>query len=191
MTFALILDIIVTFLLAGTIYYVWQLTTQLQRFRQNRTEIDRFIRELSGSIDRANLAVAGMRAAADTTGEELQKRTRTATELSDELQLMIESANNMATRLERAAAAIGTNQTGVIPQPQPHDEIAPAPVTKKSFGTAPSPAPSTPFPSFAIRDPEFDTARGPQQIDKDIFSDDEFESESERELFRALQGRRT
>lgn len=188
MNFALLLDITITFLLVGTIYYVWQLSTQLQRFRDNRAEMDRFIRDLSQSIDRANIAVAGMRAAADTSGETLQKQMRAATELSDELQLMIESANNMATRLERAADTI---------QPVPaSDHAAIPPTSPVPFGSGlqksmPPTEPIPSFPTFSIRDPEFDPTRPKDTAPDNSFSNDEFESESERALFRALQNRRT
>ena len=187
MTFALFLDIIVACLLAGTIFYVWQLSSQLARFRQNRQEMDRFIRELSTAIERANLAIAGMRAAAETSGAELHKRTRSATEISDELQLMIESANNMATRLERAAsaassAAMESSPSSTAPVPKPYAPSGASPAVHDDTSTA--------FPAFAIRDPEFDPERHGDNTDKDSSFEDEFESESERELFRALQGRR-
>ena len=177
MSFALLLDIVIMFLLAGTVYYCWRLSEQLARFRQNRTEMDRLVRDLNAAVDRANKAILGLRETAQTSGEDLHKVMRTATELSDELQLMNEAANALATRLENAAAK---GRADVLPE-----SVA------RAAGGAPA-IERAPAPSVAIRDPEFDgTADDDRDLaranDDDWGSDDQLQSSAERELLRALQ----
>ncbi len=183
MTLALFLDVIIAFLLAGTIYFVWQLSERLQRFRQNRQEIERVVRDLNDAIVRAGQATQGLRQTAEGIGQDLQKSINQATELSDELQLVTEAANNLATRLERASdQGPGRNQAPPSPPSSVRADIGPAQAN------------SSDRPTFAIRDAEYDARRGGTASDDDHAQmwDDDIESKSQAEidLMRALQGQK-
>lgn len=171
MTFALMLDIVITFLLAGTIYFVWKLSEQMARFRNSRADMERVIRDLNIAVDRAQQSIIAMRGSADTSGQELQKIMRSATELSDELQIMTESANALATRLERAAGS----QAGTVAN-EPMRPVS-SPSREEHV-----------FSGFAIRDPEFDGTVEPDHTGADWNgSDDDGRSQAEKDLARAMQ----
>lgn len=172
MTFSLALDLIMTFLLAGTIYFAWKLSEQIARFRNSRGEMERLIRDLNGAVDRAQQSIQGLRMTADTSGQDLHKVMRSATELCDELQIMTESANSLATRLERAVSG-GNNAHFEAPQPRAQNR------------------PETPaaFPGFSIRDPEFDGTVTPDVAPvnwRAADEDDDLQSQAEKDLRRAL-----
>ncbi len=172
MTFSLALDLIMTFLLAGTIYFAWKLSEQIARFRNSRGEMERLIRDLNGAVDRAQQSIQGLRAAADTSGQDLHKVMRSATELCDELQIMTESANSLATRLERSVT--GGTPTHFEPREVPPQKRAETPSA---------------FPGFAIRDPEFDGTVVPDTATpnwRDASDDQDMQSQAEKDLRRAL-----
>lgn len=176
MSFSVLLDLVMVFLLAGTIFYAWRLSEQISRFRNSRAEMDRLVRELNMAVDRAGGAVLALREAAQTSGDDLQKIMRQATELSDELQLMTESANSLAGRLESAAGQRPTNPIG--------EDIATMPTRRLSRSVD-----EESLPRFAIRDPEFDGAVTSDQ-DGWATGSDELSSQAERDLMRAVQQNR-
>ena len=177
MPFSLFVDLVMTFLLAGTIYFVWRLSSQIDRFRNTRADMDRLIRDLNFAIERSQQAIQGMRDAAQTSGEDLQRIMRGATELSDELQIMTESANSLAARLEQASARGGTG--GDV------QKLSTAEPVRRETYTA-----DTSFPGFAIRDPEFDGS-SVRDDDVDWAADDDMRSEAEKELIKAMQNKKT
>lgn len=173
MTFSMLLDMVMVLLLGGTIYFAWTLSDQMARFRNSRADMDRLVRELNMAVERAQSAILGLRETAQSSGEDLHRVMRQATELSDELQLMTESANALAGRLEHFAGRVN----GEAPAPA----RVPAPVR-----TSISPRQdNAPMPSFAIRDPEFDGSVKPDEDAAWEFGDD-LMSEAERDLARAL-----
>ncbi len=172
MTFSLALDALMTILLGCMIYFAWQLTRQLGRFREHRSDMMVLVQQLNGAIASAQASVAELRDNVDIRREGLEKTVRSAMELSDELQLMVEAGNNLASRLERAAGRsdVGSenNRSGAV-------------ISASSQKT--EDASSSPF-SFSIHDREFDEGGvRPSSLSPD---DDLFLSEAERELYRAL-----
>lgn len=180
MSFAMILDIVMTFLLAGTIYFAWRLSDQIYRFRNSRAEMDRLVRDLNMAVDRAQGAILSLRETAQSSGDDLQKLMRQATELSDELQLMTESANSMASRLEGAA---GRGRTA--------DDVPDVAPVRQSPRAVSSVSSDDVFPGFSIRDPEFDGTVNSDELtssnDDEWSGDDDLRSEAEKELARAMQ----
>jgi hypothetical protein len=172
MTFAMLLDIVMVCLLSGTIYFAWRLSEGLARFRNNRADMDRLVRELNMAVERAQGAIISLRETADSSGQDLHRVMRQATELSDELQLMTESANALAGRLEHFATKVNAG-----PAPEP----APARASVTPIRSEPGPS-----PMFAIRDPEFDGSVTPDHASWEL---DDLASEAERDLARALSGR--
>lgn len=167
MNLGLVLDIVMVGLLSGTIYFAWTLSNQMTRFRNARADMDRLVRDLNGAVERAQGAIIALRDTAEDAGDELHRAMRGATELSDELQLMTESANAVAGRLEAAATSRAAPASPVTP-----------------FRMA-EPSEADSLPRFAIRDPEFDGSVAPDDEAAWSFTDD-LPSEAERELARAM-----
>ena len=159
------LDGAVILLLAAVIFFASRLSLYLRDFRAGRKDMDRLIRDLSASVEKADRAMAGLREAARDSGRDLQFMINEAKALTDELQLMSEAGNNMARRLETVAE-------------------------KSGRGGTPATAARRKELSFAIRDPEFDSADNGGDADEYPFEDETtgLQSRAERELFEALQG---
>lgn len=170
-TLPLILDGLILLLLGGTIFFAARLSVHLKTFRSNRTQLEKLVAELADQIAQADRAVAGMREAAREGGRDLQQRINEARALSEELQFMNETGNNLAGRLEKVA-------TGSAARVNPYD------------GDYDAPAEKAPRGGFAIQDREFgmdeDEAAGFVIEDEDDGGN--FGSRAERELFEALQG---
>jgi hypothetical protein len=195
---SLLLDGIILVLLGATIFYAIRLNKSLGEFRTSRVGMDRLLNDLTGQIDRAGQAIQNLRDGAKESGRELQSRINEANALSQELQILMESADNMAERLEqnapRAPRRSGPAPAAAAPQIQP-----PA----QSWEREPAPRRATPMPApagsaaFAIRDPEFDRDEMEEESDDDFFltrneeSEDpaQFTSLAEKDLFDALRRR--
>lgn len=160
---SMILDGAVILLLAAVIFFASRLSLYLRDFRAGRKDMDKLIRELSSSVEKADRAMAGLREAARDSGRDLQSMINEAKALTDELQLMSEAGNNMARRMETVAEKSGRG--------------VPVPAVRKEK-------------SFTIRDPEFDPSAGGDDLDDELFEDETtgLQSRAERELFEALQG---
>jgi hypothetical protein len=159
-----IMDAVIAVLLVAVIFFAAKLSLSLREFRTSRRGMDKLLRNLSESVDRAEHAIAGMREAAREAGRDLQAQINKAAALSDELEIMSEAGNNIARRMAQSA------ERGSARKP------------------APSHAPKD-TPSFLIRDTEFE--RGEDGMN-DGFPEDEdtsgLQSRAEKELFEALRG---
>lgn len=168
-TLPLILDGLILVLLGGTIFFAARLSVHLKTFRSNRTQLEKLVGELAEQIAQADRAVAGMREAAREGGRDLQQRINEARALSEELQFMNETGNNLAGRLEKVA-------TGSTARVNPYDGDYDTAEEKRGF---------------AIQDREYgldddDDAAGFVIDDEDDGAN--LGSRAERELFQALQG---
>lgn len=97
----LILDGLVIALLAATIFIAWKLSDNISAFRKSRKDLDKLVKDLAQNIDKADRAIAGMRNATQDVGKDLQGLVNEARALSEELQLMTTSGDNLAGRLEK------------------------------------------------------------------------------------------
>lgn len=189
-----VFDILVTCLLAATIFFAIKLSRHLDSFRSNRTTMENLIRELSGQITRAQEGISVLDELSANRGDELRSSITKAQSLSDELQLMTQSGNSLAERLESMAVrnrAIidkmdekalglvypGAKSSGQIP-------VAPMTATKtpkyeETLTKAKAEKSSDAF--FTIRDPDFEDG---QDEATDVFS-----SQAERDLAEALKRR--
>jgi hypothetical protein len=98
---SLILDVVILVLLGLTIVYAARLSLQLRRLRDSKSDLDKVVRELVKNIDKAERAVQNLKDEAKSTGADLQRAIGNAVSLADELQLMTESGDRLATRLEK------------------------------------------------------------------------------------------
>lgn len=156
---AIILDILVLVLLASTIFFAGRLSLHLRDFRQNRQNMDRILRELAGHIAKAEQAVHGMRESARESGRDLQSRINEARAMVDELNLMTQSGNNIAKRMEKSV----------------------------DRGRRPRASVADPLPSFMIRDSELEGVRGVGKDMSEDDEEGGLPSRAERELFEALR----
>lgn len=103
----LILDILILAGLGGFIFYALQLSRALNAFRAHRNEFDGIMRNLSEHIDTAQSAVKELKETSKISGDDLHSLIRDAKSLKEELNLINEAGNNLASRLELAAENSG------------------------------------------------------------------------------------
>ncbi len=174
--FSLMLNGVIIVLLGATIVYAGRLSMHIKVFRDSRKDLDRLIKDLGKQIEKADASVAAMKAAARDSGKELQRQIDHGRALSDELQLMTESGNSLARRLEKGAERPKAPSKPAVKPYEP-------PLKEKGM--------DRPAPSFAIRDPEFGRENEDQGLDEVAFhSDGNLHSRAERELYEALRKRR-
>jgi hypothetical protein len=81
-----------------------RLMRQLAGLRQGRLDMERFVREFNGAVMRAENGITALRQAARDSGDDLEKLVEKAGLLRDELQFIVASADQIASRLSRDAA---------------------------------------------------------------------------------------
>lgn len=212
MDFSTTLDLIISVLLIGTIGYAFALNRNLSRVREGRDGMEQLIRDLSTAVTRAESAIGGLKDAASKADNELSARIRTARDLVNDLEIINESGNGLAVRLEGAvkiARAMQTAPSGREPdlreppraaQPVKSPVKSPVPPAKvaERVGIATQPAAVSPEP--AARRAAATAARPvPLPIAEEEFAEEPavvpFKSqvarparaEMERELFDALE----
>jgi signal transduction histidine kinase len=193
-------DILITCLLAATIFFAVKLSRHLDSFRSNRSNMESLIRELSNQITRAQEGISVLDELSSNRGDELRRSITKAQGLSDELQLMTESANSLAERLENMAVrnraiidemddkALGlvypaAKQTN-FSQPVAPLTAVKTPKYEETLTKAKAEKVAEAF--FAIRDPDFEAE---EDETNNSASDDRFLSQAERDLAEALKRR--
>jgi hypothetical protein len=99
----LILDGTILVLLAATVVLAARLSLQLKDFRESRKSMEGLVKDLATHVDKAQRAIEGLKEGVKDAGRELQNRISAAQALADELQIMTESGNKLAGRLEQLA----------------------------------------------------------------------------------------
>lgn len=196
---SLILDVVILVLLGLTIVYAARLSLQLRRLRDSKSELDRVVKDLIRNLDRADRTVAGLREAAKDSGRELQDSIDKAQSIADELELMTDSGDRLAARLEQLVdgakpmLAAGAQKAVNAPAPaaKPSDQQAPYAQHLRKLDAAEEKAAARPM-SFNIRDPEVE--RGLNPLDSKMAMEDDgsgqgLYSEAERDLYRAVKGK--
>lgn len=176
----LILDGVILVLLAATVFLAARLSIQLKDFRESRRSMEGLVRDLARHVDKAQQAIEGLRESVREAGRDLHGKIREAQALTDELQIIIESGNNLASRLEQLA------EKGARPSVRPGRFAAEMP-RHEDAGAGP----------FAIRDPDFDDPLPESMSEDGTFPGEDdpeeagasggFYSRAERELFEALR----
>lgn len=198
-------DILITCLLAATIFFAVKLSRHLDSFRSNRANMENLIRELSNQITRAQEGISVLDELSSNRGDELRRSITKAQSLSDELQLMTESANSLAEKLEHMAVrnrsiidemddkAMGLIYPGSSKQStqQPVAPLVAVKTPKYEETLIKAKAEKVAEAYFAIRDPDFDADNDADADDdqNSFGSDDGFASQAERDLAEALKRR--
>lgn len=184
------LDIILIFLVGAGLVQATRLIWHLTGLRVGRVEMERFVREFHATVLRAETGIKNLKLAARESGDDLEKLVEKSVMVRDELQFIVESADQLAERLTNAASAVsGVARTDTkspetkkpemkMPAPTPTAAPAAAQVTSASVVSTPpetksepvsrKPSPVTPLATH--REPE----SGPA-------------SRAEKELMQALK----
>ncbi len=178
--FAFFMDIAILALLAATVFLAFRLSLSLRTFKESRFEMEGLVNRLSANIDQAEKAIHGMQNGAKKAGIELDEVISDAKRLRDELKIMNESGNSLATRLEN----IAVRNRELVDQ---IESSAPQKAEPIRYNIELPRALQGEFEDdldqeFAIRDRDLGI--------EDEFADDDdvsLQSQAERELFEALQ----
>jgi hypothetical protein len=173
-------DAVVAVLLIATIGYAAVLNRRLQGVRSDRAKFEQLVKGLTQSTQRAEGAVAGLRATTEDLARRLDKKIEEGQGLLDDLGYMIERGTSVADRLENG---IRIRRDELKPdlnagaKAASRGDHAVEPVIRAAAGRAeprPRIEPQPPLPTVEI--PATRRAAAP--------------SRAERELLRALSGRR-
>jgi len=142
------LDILLIVMVGIGLYQAMRLIKHLAGLRQGRVEMERFVHEFNATVIRAEAGIKGLRQAARDSGDDLEKLVEKALAVRDELQFIVESADQIAERLSHSASMMARSEKrpeAAAPTPAPE---AAKPVAKPA--SEPRPAPSD-APSTASR----------------------------------------
>ncbi|HUO93322.1 MAG TPA: DUF6468 domain-containing protein [Rhizomicrobium sp.] len=103
MNFSLIVEIVLTVLLAATLVYCAILERRLSALRKNQDGFKDTIAELNQAIATASASMRMLKSSAAGAAETLDDRLSRARSLSDELALLTNSGERIAQRIERGA----------------------------------------------------------------------------------------
>ncbi len=210
---ALFMDVVVLAALGVTVFFVVRLHQSLSDFKAHRREFDTVIANLLSSIDQAERSVNTLKQTSAQEAGHLEKLIHQSRALADELKIINDAGESMATRLEKLAE---TNRKLVKPMPsdlrkKPSDDAgdkisSPVFQDKKKGNEASGEYSSTlkkvkkdeEFPSFMIKDREYDdvkslnrrldaSASNDLDTESDADMPEHLQSQAEKELFAALR----
>lgn len=196
---SLILDGIILVLLMATIIYAARLSLYLRRFRDSKSDLESLITDLSKHITKADDALRSLNNAVEVSGKDLQSRMDRANQMYDELEMVVQSGDTMASRLEALAVK---NRKILEGGHSDLEELERATSSKKGNDyderlegitrkvKEMDTSSSEPAPMFSIRDPEVE--RG-ETLDTSGFElqDDDVLSEAERDLYASLKKKKS
>lgn len=178
---SLVMDFLVLAALAGGIYYAMRLGRSLDNFRAHREALRAVVADLSKNIDEAARAIEGLRNASDAAAEDLDGSLRDARKMAEELKMINETGDGLASRLEKLAERNRriAQDVAVPPGFTAADHEFDEPHRPARSG-------SVDAPSFAIRD------RDMGDYQEENWSDEpgEFSSQAEKDLYEALKKNR-
>lgn len=102
MSYTLILDLVVAGLLVAAMIYMVRLNRRLEALRAGREEFETLVKRFTAATAQAQGNVAAMKAAADSTGRNLQEEIDQARVLREDLAFLADRANGLADQLEAA-----------------------------------------------------------------------------------------
>lgn len=133
MSFALLFDIVVAFLLLATIIFAVILNRKLSMIHNSREELQALLDHFSKSLNRAEDGILELRKAANSIGEGLDSQIKKTVTLKDDLAFLIERGENLANQLEegirKARTPARSTSSSIRVEPKP----TPKPQTTSSF----------------------------------------------------------
>lgn len=100
---SLLLDGVIVVLLIATIIYAARLSLYLKKFKESRSDLESVIKNLSTHIDKAEAAVQTLNESVEGASSDLQRRMNKANAMFDELDIVVQSGDSLADRLEELA----------------------------------------------------------------------------------------
>ena len=100
MTFAILLDFVVTGLLIATILYAIRLNKKLEALYSSRGELQTFLEGFTSSLARAESSMQTLKGQGESTFTAIQDALSKATALRDDLSFLVERGDGIATRLD-------------------------------------------------------------------------------------------
>lgn len=153
-----------------------RLTKALDNFKKNRDELKTLVTQLTQNINQADTAIKGLRNASDNAARDLEDVLHDARRMADELKMINETGDALASRLEKAA----TKGRAAASGPAANHEMS---EREYLYGADEDEIEEDAAPSFFIKDTEYERDAG-----KEGGADnDDFSSQAERELYEALQ----
>ena len=111
----LVFDVVILVALAATIFYAHRLSKQFTSMQADRQAFEQLISALNLAASRAEAAIKALKEAAMQGGDSLQDKINKARELSDELEIMVQAGDNLASRLSNLAEGTRKNGGGAAP----------------------------------------------------------------------------
>lgn len=129
MTLSLIGDTLVAVLLVATIFYSATLNRRLGALRGDKVKLEELIHGLTASSMRAEAGVQGLKQAAEEIGKELEKKVAASRTLKDDLTYLVDRGGTLADRLEGAIRTRRDEPRGPAgrPESRPEPRIVEAP----------------------------------------------------------------
>lgn len=176
----LTLDFAILMALGGAIFFTLRLTRSLDNFKKHRDELRGVISELSRNVDEAQRAIEGLRKASNVAADNLEGVVHDARKMGDELKLINETSDGLASRLEKLAEKNRKIAEGFSPQAYTASSYEDPDFPAQSYRASSSA--NVEYPAFSIQD------RG-EEDDYEEVSEDQgtFASQAEKELYEALQ----
>jgi hypothetical protein len=171
MTLTLTADLTVAILLVFTIYYASKLSRRLNALRADKAALQTLVQNLTQAAQNAEAGIRGLKAAAEETGRELHRKLQDGRSLHDDLAYMIDRGGGIADRMETSLRSRRDEPKAQAPRPRPVEPLR-APEAEPRRG----PKPATNFIQEMAARLAPDNSAAP--------------SRAERELLRALSGRR-
>ena len=161
-----ILDIVLIGMVGIGLVQAARLIKHLTGLQQGRVDMEKFVREFSATVFRAEAGIKNLKQAARETGDDLERLVDKAVMVRDELHFIVESADQIAERLTKTASTAVKAEDKTRPAATSAPSVAPVAVTNAS-----------PPPSAAAAKPATPTAAPAPQPS----------SRAEQELLQALQ----
>jgi|GEM_PF-461208 hypothetical protein len=188
---SLLLDLIVASLLIATIAYAVRLSRRLAVLREDRQHLQDMIKGLQKATQQADDAVGGLRLGAADAGRSLHEIVERAQGLKADLLFITEKADAAADRLEAALKAQRDGSgPAEVPPPQPQREQRRRPRPEPEAPAADAKGVQSRLASLLKQAEAAQPPRPPQATPPAEAERAAPQSRAERELLRALEGRR-
>ncbi len=136
---SLALDVILIGLVGAGLVQASRLLRQLAELRQSRVEMERFVQDFNATVMRAEAGIKGLRQTARDSGDDLENLLGKANSIREELQFIIESADQIASRLtQNASSAVRAPEAP--PEMRAEARVPAKPAMESSPAAAPLPA---------------------------------------------------
>ncbi len=135
LSFGIILDGALVFLLLVTIGFAFRLDRKLSALRAAQSEMERLSGSLTRATREAEEGLQGLQASAGKLGEQLGRDTQAAGATVEELRFLTEKAQDALSRLE--GGVISARERSPLPRPAAARRPAPRPDLREAPAAAP------------------------------------------------------